>query len=100
MKISMKPESTLGAVSVGLNAFSVLTGIILYILAGRLKIVTSDLLIGIFAMTAVIASIVAFAAAFLAVVIRGERSALTFLSFLTGLAVVGFIAGNLIGARV
>lgn len=95
MKINFLPKSCLGTTSAALNIFSVSTFIIFYIFAELLKVITSDILVTIFGVAAVIASITAFFTGVTAVVKNKERSVLVFLSIIIGFVVIAFIIGDI-----
>lgn len=80
-----------------MNIFTLTTCRFLYIFAERLNVITSDIIVIIFGATAIVAAVIAYFTGCVAVIKKKDRSVLVFLAIFTGLVVLAFIIGELLG---
>ena len=97
MKISFLPTSRLGKRSIAFNLFFLFMIALYYILSIKLSILTSGFIINILGAVAVISSVIAFFTGAFAVLNKGERSVLVYLSILLGFFSFTLFISNLLG---
>ena len=97
MKIVFSPQSNIGKRSVWLSIFFLLIAIFLYITAELLGIISSDTLVSVFAIIAVIAQIAALVFGVIAVFKHKDHSILVYSAILLGIVVLMFIFGDMLG---
>jgi len=97
MKIDFSPKTINGKRSVWLSIFFILIGIFLYVSAELLHIITSDILVSIFAIIAVIAQIASLVLGVTAVFKYKDHSILVYSAILLGIVVLLFIYGDMLG---
>lgn len=97
MEIHLFPTTRLGLIGTVLAALAFLEFLAGYVFAELYKVITSDLLITVFGVIAIVAAIIGAVFAAIAVRKEKERSILAFLSIALGILAGGFLLGNLLG---